>query len=259
MSIYALQTLRDLGLNERTSYSIVSQIRLSSLDAGQVVWPRGQYVDSWRFIMTGMVAFTIPTKVGGHAAIDIRGENSWIGEGLILTSQVTPFECSCVTASEFLTIPRLTLVNLMHTEVVFANEVARLMAARTNWQQEMLTLLRFGSPCLRVVQGLALFAESLNLTEPRSHRELSASLPAKQSILATLCGVSRTVMSKYLQTLQLHGWLSIEYGITKFCRLRAWSEFLDGRRKNGSLNMSPGMGEVLRELERADIRIPMAA
>lgn len=234
-------------------------MRLSSLEIGQSVWSKGEKVDSWRFIMTGLVALTIPTKSGCSAAIDIRGEGTWIGEGLILTSQPAPCDCTCVTASEFLTMPRLTLMNLMNTEIAFATGVARLVASRVSWEQEMLTLLRLGSPCLRVVQGLALFAESMGLTEPRNRWEQTASLPAKQSILATLCGVSRTVMSQYLQLLQVNGWLCIEYGITKFHRLAAWNEFLHSRRRSRTLDMTPGMPEVLNELERADVGLLVAA
>ena len=252
MSTYALRTLKSLDLSESLAYSIVPKLKLSSLDSGQKVWVKGQQIEEWKYIMTGIIAFTVPSNMGENSIIDIRNENSWIGEDLMLTKNAAPFECVCVTACEFLTISRELFIHLMSTEILFSIKIANLIASRAAREQETYMLLRLGSPCLRVVQGLALIVEALNSSSSERSIVQVSSIPAKQSTLASLCGVSRAVMSQHLQILQVNGWLSIEYGFTKFSRIEAWKEFIYCRRKGFNFSMDPSMKEMLEELQQAD-------
>ena len=252
MSNYAFRTLKSLGLSESLSYSIIPKLKLSSLDSDQKVWIKGETVDEWKYIMTGTVALTVPSNIGETSIIDIRSENSWIGEELMLTRNFAPFECVCITACEFLTISRELFIHLMKTEILFSNIIANMIALRAAREQEAYMLLRLGSPCLRVVQGLALVVEDLISSNFERTSTQIASIPAKQSILASLCGVSRAVMSQHLQILQVNGWLSIEYGYTKFSKIGAWKEFIDNRRKGRMFSMDPCMKDMLGELEKAN-------
>jgi CRP/FNR family cyclic AMP-dependent transcriptional regulator len=121
---------------------------------------------------------------------------------------------------------------------------------------EMLVLVKLGNPCLRVVMGIAQFAEAL-----ASGRDLSVtegldggiSIPVTQTVLAAMCGVSRAVFSEYVQPLASNGWLTISYGQIELLSIATWHRFYKSRRAQSTTLISPTIEELLAELHRASV------
>ena len=115
----------------------------------------------------------------------------------------------------------------------------------------MLTLIKFGSPCLRVVMGLSHFAEELTFHAPPidiRNPDHSVEIPVKQKLLADLCGVSRTIFSEYVQKLSCEGWLRISYGKLEILSVHRWLEFSNKQRARKFNNLNPTFPELLAEL-----------
>jgi len=77
-------------------------------------------------------------------------------------------------------------------------------------------------------------------------------IPIAQTTLASLCGVSRTLFSEYVQQLSSKGWIKISYGKLEILSIAAWYAFARGQRERNLSNLSPSIEELLAELRACD-------
>jgi CRP/FNR family cyclic AMP-dependent transcriptional regulator len=151
-------------------------------------------------------------------------------------------------------MPMAVLWQLFNTEPGFARYIAKVATWRAQRKAETLVLMKLGNPCLRVVMGIAQFAEAL-----ASHSERPATegleggiaIPVTQAVIAAMCGVSRAVFSEYVQPLASNGWLSISYGRIELLSIATWHRFSRARRADPISGVNPTMEELLAELHRA--------
>lgn len=255
MSSYAIQALKALGIQGDLIHGLTSQLKFSSSEVGEVVLRRGEAVDSWRLIVTGLVAECVPMQEGVNTPINIYSEGSWFGENNIINSRSADYNYVCVSATEFLVFPHTVLLGLLETELDFARHMTKIMAWRTHTQSEMLCLTKVGNACVRVIVGLALLAEALVI--PPSQE--SVVLQVKQSMLAQLCGVSRTVFSAYVQLLKAGGWLNIKYGNLELTFIDTWRYVLARMRQAPFWDVNPSIGQLLAEFSSAQKYLSMTA
>jgi CRP-like cAMP-binding protein len=153
-------------------------------------------------------------------------------------------------------MPAAVLWELFDTEPGFARYIARLEAWRAQKKTEMLILMKLGNPCLRVVMGIAQFAQAL---VSRSERPVTEgmdggiAIPVTQAVMAAMCGVSRAVFSEYVQPLAANGWLTISYGRIELLSITTWHQFYKLRRTQPTTHTNPTMEELLTELHRASV------
>lgn len=162
MSIYAYQLLKSLGISESRVRRVLPSIKVESLEPDHTICHKGARPEVWTHVLSGLVSAGIPDKDGVVTPINIFGPGTWFGEVAILNSQSLLLECICLTPVRILTMPLGQAVEAFEHEAEFARHIARLVSWRAQQQAEMLTLMRQGSPQLRVVMGLALFAEALH-------------------------------------------------------------------------------------------------
>lgn len=248
MSSYAIQALKALGIQGDLIHGLTSQLKFSSSEAGEVVLRRGEMVDSWRLIVTGLVAECVPMQEGVNTPLNIYSEGLWFGENSIINSRSADYNYVCVCATEFLVFPHTVLLSLLETELEFACHMAKMMAWRTHTQSEMLCLTKVGNACVRVIVGLALLAEAL-LIPPN---QASVVLHVKQGMLAQLCGVSRTVFSAYVQHLKTGGWLNIKYGNLELISIDTWKCVLARMRQAPFWDVNPSIVQLLAEFSSAE-------
>lgn len=250
----AAHILQQAGVSESMARSVAPQLVIRGYDAKQVIWARGGEVRSWQFIISGLVAATMPTQEERSVPIIIYGDDSWFGEKPILNRMPSHFEYVCLSETQVFMIPAAVLWTLFDTELGFARYIAKLASWRGQKTSEMLTLMKLGNPCLRVVMGIAQFAEAL---VSRSERPATTGLdggiaiPVSQTVIAQLCGVSRAAFSEYLQPLALDGWLAISYGKIELQSIATWHRFSSARRSQPTSHTNPSMAELLVELHNA--------
>ena len=256
MSLYAYHLLKGLDLSEQRVLAVLPSIKVESLDVDQVIRLKGSQPDNWTHVVSGLVGAGIPDKDGAIMPIHIFGPGNWFGEVAILSRRALMLECICLTPVRILTMPLAHAVEAFEQEAEFARHIARRVAWRAQQQMEMLMLMRQGSPQLRVVMGLALFAEALH--NDNSHLSLSEldngiDIPLKQSLLASLCGVSRGVFSECVQQLAAAGWVRVNYATLALPSIAVWRNFSRQYRQNRLNIVKPSMQEILALMQEASV------
>jgi CRP-like cAMP-binding protein len=262
VSIYAYQLLKGLGLLEQRVLRVLPCIKVESLDAGQIICRKGSQPQAWTHIVSGLVSAGIPDKDGTITPINIFGPGTWFGEVAILNRRALMLECICLTPVRILTMPLDQAVEAFEHDAEFSRHIARLVAWRTQQHAEMLTLMRLGSPQLRVVMGLALFAEALHNSNshlPTNGLDDSLEIPLKQSVLASLCGVSRGVFSECVQQLAAAGWVRLNYATLALSSIVVWRKFSCQYRQSRINSVKSSMQEILLLMEEAADREPTSS
>lgn len=259
---YVYHRLRRLGLSESTAQQVVPLVKVQSFEAGSKMWAKGSEVHYWQYIMGGLVSAAIPTTNSESTPISIYGKGAWFGEQSIINRKPSFADYVSLTASEVLCMPAATFDALFLQEPNFARSVAKLMAWRVQKTTETLTLMKLGNPCLRVVMGLAQFAEALAYRSERPPTVTfgeGVEIPVSQTTLASLCGVSRTLFSEYVQLLAQHEWLALHYGKLEILKISTWLRFARRQRDDSVNTLNPTMPELLALFEELDQSLPTAS
>lgn len=259
---YIVQRLRKLGLSDAVAAQTAGVVKVQSFDAGRRIWTKGSETPHWQYIITGLVSASVATSNSESTPLSIYGKGSWFGEQSIINRKPSFADYVCLTDTEVLMLPAAHFDALFVQEAQFARYVAKLMAWRVQKTAETLTLMKLGNPSLRVVMGLAQFAEALVYKSDRPPTVgfgEGVEIPIPQNTLASLCGVSRTLFSEYVQQLAQQGWLKISYGKLELLNIRTWHSFARSQRENSVSHLQASMGELLQMLRSLDPADPVGA
>jgi CRP/FNR family cyclic AMP-dependent transcriptional regulator len=246
--------LQKAGVSEPVAHSVAFKLSLNSYEAQQFIWAKGDEVRSWQFVISGLVAAVATSHEERFVPISIYGPGSWFGEQPLLNRMPSHLGYACLEPTQALSMPTAILWQLFNTEPGFTRYIARVATWRAQRKAEMLVLMKQGNPPLRVVMGIAQFAEALVSRSERPATEGldgGIAIPVTQAVLAAMCGVSRAVFSEYLQPLAADGWLTISYGQIELLSIATWHRFCRARREEPMTHTHPTMDELLVELHRA--------
>jgi len=254
-STYKFELLTGMGLSESCALQILPRVRMTGFDPQEIVWSKGSGVAAWTYIVSGLVGASVPIQEGSSIHVDIYGNRTWFGEEALLNRYPSSFEYVCLTSVRTVEIPASDVLAAFQREPEFARYIALLMAWRSRRSSEMAVLMKQGSPALRVVMGLALFAEALQYHSSRPPTQgaegISVKIPVKQSIVASICGVSRSAFSEVVRQLASAGWMRLDYATLELCSLRAWLRFSLKHRQTRMNIKKPSVGELLLLMEEA--------
>jgi CRP/FNR family cyclic AMP-dependent transcriptional regulator len=255
MSIaYIYQLLKGLGLDESSVLQMLPRVKMAAFDSGDVIWAKGGQVTAWTYIISGLVGASVPLQEGGCIQVNVYGRRTWFGEEALLNRYPSCLEYVCLSPVRAVSIPAVETLTAFQNEPEFSRYIALLMAWRSRQHSEMIVLMKQGSPPLRVVMGLALFAEALNYnsSRPPSHglEGPSLEIPVKQSVVASVCGVSRGVFSEALQRLAAAGWLRVNYATLELRSAQTWLRFSRQQRQARVNVAKPSMEELLVMMEQ---------
>jgi CRP-like cAMP-binding protein len=155
---------------------------------------------------------------------------------------------------DILQIPSSVVLELLETDVAFASRLAKIAAWRVQRTSEMLMLMRMGNPALRSVIGISQFAETLAYNADRPPTigfGTDVTIPINQTVLASLCGVSRSRLSSIIHALEKHGWLRLEYGRIEVLNLPAWHAFASLRRSSSEIKFDPSIEDLIECLHQS--------
>lgn len=248
MSTLFFDVLKDLGVSPPLIPATARRMTVASYDEGQVIWHRGQTVDNWLWILSGIVVGTVPADDGPGMPIMVYGHSTWFGEQPILIGNPTQLEFKCLTDVEVVSIPAELILGLASQDAALSGLLARLTAWRAQTQSEALVVMRMGTPATRIVMGLAQIAEGLRSrwdlpTLSRDHATVEVQI--KQGLLAQLCGVSRTVFSECILELQLGGWVDVSYGCLCINQPHIWNQV------STAMRLTPASD--LKKISRSDL------
>jgi CRP/FNR family cyclic AMP-dependent transcriptional regulator len=256
MSNYAYRLLKKLNFSERRILDVLPRMSIRSFDAGDVIWEKGSPVQSWYCVMSGYVAASVPLDSAGRMPVHIFGQHTWFGEQSILSRSTSAMEYGCLTPVEVIGMDKIHLEAAFACEPDFVRFLVGLVTWRVQQHSEMLMLMRLGSSSLRVVMGLAQLAEAIRHGQEASPAQNvstmeSVEIPIPQELIASLCGVSRTLFSEYLQHLARAGWVKVRYGAIELTSAETWRVFAQRQRESQRVVSRPSIESLLNELSAA--------
>lgn len=255
MSIYDYHVLKSLGFSDAGIIQLLPKLINKTFAADQVLWPKGAPEHPWCHILSGLASASLPHVDGDYAPVDIYGTGSWFGEDTIFNHSPSALEYVSLTGMRVLMLSREDARQAFAAEPRFAQYIAELVAWRSQRHAEMLALARTGNPTLRVVLGVAMFAESIHKGAshlPTAHNKDCLEIPLKQSLIAAICGVSRGVFSEQIQPLVAAGWLRVNYSTITVLKLSCWGKFSRTHREKRMIDAKPTMADMLRMLAQTD-------
>jgi hypothetical protein len=108
--------------------------------------------------------------------------------------------------------------------------------------------LKLGSPIMRTILGLAQIAHALSAS---AQGATALDVPIKQSLIAAMCGVSRTSLSNYLQGLQVAGWVRVHYSRLELVNPGAWVRLAQAMHQHRLFERHVTIDDMVRELHDA--------
>lgn len=256
MSVYAYQLLNGLGISEQRLLRLLPNVRVRSLEPHDVICRKGARPDSFSNVLNGLICAGAPEPDGSVTPIHILGPGTWFDVNAVLNPAAVALETICLTPVRLLDMPLTDAAEAFQSEPRFAQYLAQLMSWRSQSHTERLTLMRLGSPQLRVVMGLALFAEALHNSNshlPTNELDDFQEIPLKQSLLASMCGVSRGIFSECVQQLAAAHWIRLNYATVALSRVPVWHKFSHNHRNNRHNNNKPSMPEILGLMQEASV------
>lgn len=253
MAVYEYQILKGLELSEARLQYLAPRLQVKTLKAGETFWPKGSALPPLTHVVSGMVGANMPNGGSGSIPVNIYGIGSWFGEAGVISEHASAVEYVCIAPSRLLCIALVDATDAFSHELEFCKFIARLAAGRSQQLTEMLTLIKTGNSDMRVVMGLAMFADALGNSVsdlPGIRFEDELSIPIKQSQLAILLSVSPSFFSACIQHLVAANWLRVDYGSLELLNLKAWLAVARGHRQNGMLLDKPSMPEILSLMQR---------
>jgi CRP/FNR family cyclic AMP-dependent transcriptional regulator len=245
---YIFELLVGLGLSESCVLRMLPNAKMVAYDSQEVIWSKGEDVAAWTYIISGLVGASVPIREGGCIQVNIYGGRTWFGEEALLNRYPSSLDYVCLTPVRAVRVPAVDTLAAFQDEPEFARYIALLTAWRSRQNSEMIVLMKQGSPALRVVMGLALFAEALQYSSSRPPTEGpdggSVEIPVKQSVVASACGVSRGVFSEVVQQLASADWLHVDYRTLELRSVQSWLRFSLKHRKTRMNITKPSVEEL---------------
>lgn len=254
MSTFAHQLLQSLAFSSARILASLSDLTLMSHDTGDLILEKGHSVRSWQFVISGYVAASLQIDAGKRLPINLYTRNSWFGEQALLSNQPCLHDYTCLSPVELIVMDRKCFDKALLEEANFVRFLARHLAREALKNSEMLTLMRLGSPPLRIVMGLAQFAEAQSKNKSLSQPPMpvqTLDICLGQNRIAELCGVSRTLFSQYAQHLAREGWLKLRYAGIELQSTDTWCIFARQQRERQSVLSSPTIAQLLSDMATA--------
>lgn len=235
MSIYDYHILKGLNISEERVLKLLPHIETVHFQHCETIVPKGALQNDWFHLVTGFVNAAIPSSDGKYTSVNIYGPGAWFGEDSFVNEKSSEKGYFCLTSARILRIPRACAVEIFNSEPEFIRYIARLVSWRGSQQATMLMLQKTGSPPLRTIMGLALFAESIGNGAshlPSANTDDHLEIPLKQATFASMCGVSRGLFSDCVQRIAEAGYIKLNYSTLQILNVKAWTHFAQTYRKN---------------------------
>jgi CRP/FNR family cyclic AMP-dependent transcriptional regulator len=231
------QLLRSVGISKLRTLDLLPAIKRSVFSTEASVWSHSAPFRTWSYICEGLVFGCVVGRKGKLVPYFLYGPGTWFGDPVISRNR-SMLEYVCLSKAQILQIPFEAAHDAFENEPEYSRFVARLLGWRGQRHEELLSLLRLESPALRVALSLAMLADDLvnsasHLRRPAANSPDHLEIPLNQSLLASMCGLSRGIFSVHANKLVEAGWCQVRYARITLVNLKAWEIFLDDHRSKG--------------------------
>lgn len=249
---YKVQELTKLGISAATAKNIESSLSISSYEPEQLIWRKGSPILSWHFVISGLVSASINTDKRKSVPLFFYGPGAWYGELSIINSKNSFADYTAISPVDLLMMPRTVMLELLEKESGFTKFISRLTSWRLQSTSEILTIMKLGNPLLRVTMGLSQVGEALaykSTRPPTIGFSTGISIPTKQQVLASLCGVSRTIFSDVVINLAKDGYLKVTYGGLELLLPDVWHRYNKLQREKEISELDPTYQQIVQDFK----------
>ncbi|HEV2900866.1 MAG TPA: Crp/Fnr family transcriptional regulator [Pseudaminobacter sp.] len=173
---------------------------------GSYVCHRGDRFDYWTGVVTGLVKISAISRDGKAMTFAGAGPGGWFGEGSVLKDESRKYDLVALRETRLAMLNKATFFWLYENSAAFNRFLVRQLNERMGQFIATIEYDRILDPKARVARNLSWFFNPVLYPDMRSHIEIT------QEELALLAGVSRQVVNKSLQALELEGLLRVEHG-----------------------------------------------
>ena len=173
---------------------------------GSYVCHRGDRFDYWTGVVTGLVKISAISRDGKAMTFAGVGPGGWFGEGSVLKDEPRKYDLVALRETRLAMLNKATFFWLCENSAAFNRFLVRQINERMGQFIATIEYDRILDPKARVARNLSWFFNPVLYPDMRSHIEIT------QEELALLAGVSRQVVNKSLQALELEGLLRVEHG-----------------------------------------------
>ena len=195
-------TRLDLAQQERVRREITE----SSVPAGGFVCRKGEAIEQWFGVISGLVKVSSVSADGKSVTFIGVPPGGWFGEGSLLKDEPRRYDAVALRDSRIASMSRATFHWLLDTSIAFNRYLLLQLNERLGQFVAKVEFDRLLGPDARVARCLAQMFNQL------LYPGLGPRLEISQSELGYLTGVSRQRVNQALQILERQGLLAVEYG-----------------------------------------------
>jgi CRP/FNR family transcriptional regulator, cyclic AMP receptor protein len=183
------------GLTPELRRRLVDETTVKRISAGAFVCRKGDPVDAWVGVMSGLVKLSSASPEGKTVSFTGVPAGGWFGEGSLLKSEPRRYDAVALRESVVAYVPRNTFTLLLDSSVAFNRFVLSQLNERLAQFIGMVERDRSLGPEARLATELAA------LFNPQLYPGNQMTLPISQAELAHLVGLSRQRVNRALKRL----------------------------------------------------------
>jgi CRP/FNR family cyclic AMP-dependent transcriptional regulator len=184
---------------------VVGDITVQRVEAGALLCRKGEDVDAWIGVMTGLVKLSSSLPDGRTMTFTGVPPGGWFGEGSLLKREPRKYEAVALRDSTVARLPRHTFEWLLGTSIPFNRFLLLQLNERLAQFIGLVEYERLLEPDAKLARSIA------DLFNPILYPGIGPRLEISQAELALLVGVSRQRANQSLRTLERAGLVAVEY------------------------------------------------
>lgn len=194
----------DLGADEieRVRRGIVEK----SYAAGSYICHRGDRLDSWTGVSSGLIKLGTVSKTGKAITLAGLREGGWFGEGTLLKNEPRQYDLVALRDTTMAFLSNATFFWLFENSAAFNRFLVRQFNERLGQFIALVEYDRMLDATGRVARNIAWLFNPVLYRNPHLHLKIS------QEEIGALSGVSRQAANQSLKTLENERLLRVEHG-----------------------------------------------
>lgn len=176
-----------------------------SFSRGSYVCHRGDKLDYWTGVITGLVKISAISRSGKAMTFAGAGPGGWFGEGSVLKDEPRKYDLVAIRDTRLAMLNKSTFFWLYENSTGFNRFLVRQLNERMGQFIATIEYDRILDPKARVARNLSWLFNPVLYPGTGGHIEIT------QEELGLLAGVSRQVANRSLQALEEEGLLKVEH------------------------------------------------
>mgnify|MGYP001365124336 CR=1 FL=1 len=172
---------------------------------GAYVCHRGDRLDYWTGVITGLVKISAISRDGKAMTFAGAGPGGWFGEGSVLKDEPRKYDLVALRETRLAMLNKVTFFWIYENSAAFNRFLVRQLNERMGQFIATIEYDRILDPKARVARNLSWFFNPVLYPGIDGHIEIT------QEELGLLAGVSRQVANKSLQALEEEGLIRVEH------------------------------------------------